>query len=526
MINRQLISTVWVVTREYAEIAEAGGVKNVACSLSEGLSKLGKSVTVFIPRYGCVSTPYSWLFSSAINVAGMNHVVDFSYCHFHGVKIVFVDSSIFREKHAVYTYTEAEARVIPGIFRGKGHLDVDVMNMIFQKAVLLYAIETDTAPDVLHCQDAHTALIPALIRNDPAISDRFSNTRLIVTIHNAGPGYRQTISGITRGVYLTGLDEPVLSKGLFNDNVEPFLLASEYGSLSTVSPWYADELTSHLYNQFTEGLSGEFEKRGVKITGITNGIDYHKYDPEDTSISLLPYAFNPREGNLQGKYDSRNTLLQLIQDFSGISNKSGIICSGTFAPSASAVYFSYHGRIASQKGLDVLAESACMILDKIPEARFIILGQGDSVLESQFVEMSMKYVGRFVFMRGYERALARLAVAVADFIVLPSMFEPCGLEDYIGQIYGTIPVAHAVGGLQKIMDGKNGYLYSSVSGNDSQVLAELLVRLAEPIILSGGIGCASVPEYLAMIRFAADNVVNACNWDSIIRDHYMSLYGE
>jgi len=523
MTGKHIINTVWLVTREYADIAEAGGVKNVACSLSEGLSKLGKSVTVFIPRYGCVSTPYSWLFSSSINVAGMNHSVDFSYCHFNGVKIVFVDCSIFREKHAVYTYTEAEARIIPGIVRGKGHLDVDVMNMIFQKAVLLYAIETDSVPDVLHCQDAHTALMPALIKNDPAISDRFSNTRLIVTIHNAGPGYRQTISGITRGVYLTGLDEPVLLKGLFNDNIEPFLLAAEYGSLSTVSPWYADELTCHLYNQFTEGLSGEFEKRGVKITGITNGIDYHKYDPEDTSVSLLPYAFNPREGNLRGKYDSRNKLLQLIQDFSGMS---GITCSGTFELSSSAVCFSYHGRIASQKGLDVLAESARMVLDRLPEARFIILGQGDSIIESQFVEMSVKYVGRFVFIRGYERALARLAVAVADFIVLPSMFEPCGLEDYIGQIYGTIPVAHAVGGLQKIIDGKNGYLYSSVSGNDAQVLAELLVSLAKPIILSGGIGCASVPEYLEMIRFAADNVVNACNWDSIIRKHYMPLYEE
>jgi len=517
------INTVWLVTREYAEIAEAGGVKNVACSLSEGLLQLGKSVTVFIPRYGCVSTPYSSLFSSSINVAGMNHTVDFSFCYFHGVKIVFIDSSIFREKHAVYTYTEAEARVIPGIVRGKGHLDVDVMNMIFQKAVLFYAVERDTVPDVLHCQDAHTALIPALIRNDPAISDRFSDTRMIVTIHNAGPGYRQTIPGITRGVYLTGLDEPVLLKGLFNDAIEPFLLAAEYGSLSTVSPWYADELTSHVYNQFTEGLSGEFERRQVKITGITNGIDFHRYNPEDISVSLLPYAFCPRNGNLQGKYDSREYFLHLIQHFSDVP---GITCSGTINPSDSAVYFSYHGRIAWQKGLDILAESARMVLDRLPEARFIILGQGDPVLESLFVEMSAIYSGRFVYIHGYERALARLAVAVSDFLVLPSLFEPCGLEDYIGQIFGTIPVAHAVGGLQKIQNGKNGYLYSSVSGNDAQVLASLLVKLAEPIVLSCGTGCASVPEYLEMIQYAAENVLNACNWDSIIQKYYLPLYTE
>lgn len=523
MTGNRLVNTVWLVTREYAEIAEAGGVKNVACSLSEGLVKLGKSVTVFIPRYGCVSTPYSSLFSTTINVAGMNHSVDFSFCNLHGVKIVFIDSLIFREKHAVYTYTEAEARVIPGIVRGKGHQDVDVMNMIFQKAVLFYAVETDTVPDVIHCQDAHTALIPAFIRNDPAISDRFSDTRMIVTIHNAGPGYRQTIPGITRGVYLTGLDVSVLSKGLFNDNLEPFLLAAEYGSLSTVSPWYADELTSHSYNQFTEGLSGEFEKRKVTITGITNGIDYHRYDPMDTSVSLLPFAFNPGTGDLQGKYDSRNRFLESIENF---TDKPGITCSGTLEPSASAVYFSYHGRIAWQKGLDVLAASARMVLEKLPEARFIILGQGDAALESLFAEMSVTFAGRFLYIHGYERALARLAVAIADFIVLPSMFEPCGLEDYIGQIFGTIPVAHAVGGLQKIMNGKNGFLYSSDSGNDAQKLADLLLDLAEPIVLSGGTGCALVSKYLEMIQFAADHVVKACNWDSIIQNHYVPLYAE
>ena len=503
------------------KLPKAGGVKNVACSLSEGLVKLGTSVTVFIPRYGCVSTPYSSLFSTSINVAGMNHSVDFSYCYLHGVKIVFIDSSIFREKHAVYTYTEAEARVIPGIVRGKGHLDVDVMNMLFQKSVLFYAIETNTVPDVLHCQDAHTALIPAFIRNDPAIADRFTGTRMIVTIHNAGPGYRQTIPGITRGVYLTGLDSSVLSKGLFNENLEPFLLAAAYGSLSTVSPWYADELTSHVYNQFTEGLSGEFEKRKVKITGITNGIDYHRYDPKDTSVSLLPHAFNPGAGDLQGKYDSRNSFFELIKD---LTDKPGMTVSGTLEPSTSAVYFSYHGRIAWQKGLDVLAASAHMVLEKLPKARFIILGQGDAALESLFAEMSVTYTGRFMYIHGYERALARLAVAVADFIVLPSMFEPCGLEDYIGQIFGTIPVAHAVGGLQKIMDGKNGFLYSSASGNDAQNLAGLLCDLAEPIIHSGGTGCASVPKYLEMIQFAADNVLKACNWDSIIQNHYLPLY--
>ena len=115
--------------------------------------------------------------------------------------------------------------------------------------------------------------------------------------------------------------------------------------------------------------------------------------------------------------------------------------------------FPIMGVLPGKKGLDVLAKSAQLVLDHVPEARFVVLGQGDPVLESNLVRMSMRYNGRFVFLGGYERSLARMAVATSDFLVLPSMFEPCGLEDYIGQIYGTIPVAHAVGGLKKIENG-------------------------------------------------------------------------
>lgn len=513
--------SIWLVTREYAGIAEAGGVKNVACSLSEGLAALGKSVTVFMPRYGCVGTESSFLFSGALEVAGETEYVSFGEYAHHGVRIVLIECERFREKRAVYVYTEEESRSVPGAARGKGHHDVDLMNMILQKAVMRFAIETGSAPDVLHCQDAHTALLPALVRNDPDSAILFSRTECVVTIHNAGPGYRQAIPSIDRAALLTGLAEGVLSKGLFNGNVEPFLLAAEYGKLTTVSPWYASELTSGRFDSFSEGLSGEFERRGTRIVGITNGIDYHRYSPADTSVSLLPFPFDPASGNLAGKYETRERFIAMIRNF---TDSPEMHCFGTIDPVGDAVYFSYHGRIAWQKGLDTFEKTARIVLDAIPEARFIILGQGDPHLESLFIRLSMRYPGRFAFIRGYERSLARMAVAVADFLVLPSVFEPCGLEDYIGQIFGTIPVAHAVGGLQKIRHGVNGFLYSSDSDNEAVVLADLLVRLARPVIESGGIGCDAVSEYRAMIRLAAETVRDSCDWNTIILDHYLPLY--
>lgn len=518
------IDSVWLVTREYAGIAEAGGVKNVACSLAEGLVRQGCVTTVFIPRYGCVVQEGDFLFSCGITVAGNSYGINFSSTVIHGVTVIFVESPVYREKCAVYTYTAAEERTIPGVVRGKGHLDVDILNMILQKAVIAYTLHTGAVPDVLHCQDAHTALLPALIRTVPDYNRLFAETAFIVTIHNAGPGYRQTIPGVPRAKILTGIPEAVLERALLNGNVEPFLLASEFAQLTTVSPWYAEELASAKYDRDTEGLSGEFERRQVTVVGITNGIDADRYDPRETDRSLLPYAFDPEAGSLAGKYRCRKEFFRRIR---AGSLGTEISCHGTIDDDPHTVYFSYHGRIAWQKGLDVLTKSAQLVLDHVPEARFVVLGQGDPVLESSLVRMSIRYNGRFVFLAGYERSLARMAVATSDFLVLPSMFEPCGLEDYIGQIYGTIPVAHAVGGLKKIEDGRNGFLYTSKnSGNDIGELSRILIDLAVEKATSDTEGVMGIPRFIEMIRYGAKNVREVCNWDTIIERQYLPLYRE
>lgn len=510
---KSTISSVWLVTREYAGIAEAGGVKNVSCSLAEGLVRAGRAVTVFIPKYGFVKQESTFLGTVDIIVGTASYQVDFSECMLHGVRVVFIGSAIFFEKRAVYTYTDADVAEIPGAARGKGHFDVNEMNMVFQKAVCHFSEQTGSVPDIIHCQDAHTAFLPALAPH--------GTTGFIVTIHNAGPGYRQSIPGLSRAAALTGLDESVLSPGLLNGFVEPFLVAAGFSTLTTVSPWYAEELRSASFNGFTEGLSGEIERKNIPILGITNGIDWSRYNPSDIAVSLLPFPFDPASGDLEGKYATRDTFISMLPH---LDETPDITCFGTIESAPDAVYYSYHGRIAWQKGLDVLEKAARVVLAHSDNARFIILGQGDPTLESLLIGMSVRYPGRFVYIRGYERSLARMAVAVSDFLVLPSAFEPCGLEDYIAQIFGTIPVAHAVGGLQKITNGKNGFLYGTHESNEPARLASLLLELAEPLANSRGKGMRSVSAYLEMIRFAARHVRDECNWDRIIRDSWIPLY--
>lgn len=518
---RSRVSSVWIVTREYAEIAEAGGVKNVATSLAEGLVRSGISVTVFIPKYGFVRKSSTYLFSGDAYAGNVRYPVEFSDCMLRGVRIVFVDCELYRSKRAVYTYTDEDLRepavTQSGAARGKGHLDVNEMNMVLQTAVCRFSLSTETAPDVLHCQDAHTALLPALWRRS-ALSRK---TGFVVTIHNAGPGYRQTIPGLDRAAALTGLDESVLSRCMLRGCVEPFLVAAQYSALTTVSPWYAEELSSAEYDEFTEGLSGEIERRGIAVIGITNGMDWSRYDPGDIRASLLPFPFDPASGNLEGKYLTRDAFLAML---GRLGETPGIERFGSIDSSSDAVYFSYHGRIAWQKGLDVLEKAARVVLAHSSAARFVVLGQGDPTLESILIGMSSRYPGRFMYIRGYERSLARMAVAISDFLVLPSSFEPCGLEDYIAQIFGTIPVAHAVGGLKKIIDGKNGFLYGAHARNDPAELASLLLELEGPIARRGGRFAASEDRFLEMIRFGAQRVRDECSWDRIIADSWLPLY--
>lgn len=527
---KRTVSSVWLVTREYAGIAEAGGVKNVATSLSEALARAGVEVTVFIPKYGFVTQESELLFSSDVPVGPAVHAVDFSACTIDGVRIVFVSCDLYRAKRAVYTYTDEDAPdAIGGSARGKGHADAHEMNMVLQKSVCRYALETGTVPDIVHCQDAHTALLPALALRGigglgaPGNSPFAGKTGFVVTIHNAGPGYRQSIPGLLRAEALTGLDGAVLSRGMLGGSVEPFLVAADFSTLTTVSPWYAEELRSSAYDGFTDGLSGEFGRRNVPIVGITNGIDRSRYDPSDTGSSLLPFPFNPVSGDLAGKYATRDAFLAAQES---LDVTPGITRFGTIEDADDAVWFSYHGRIAWQKGIDVLEKTARAVLANSHTARFVVLGQGDPTLESLLISMSGRYAGRFMYVRGYERSLARMAVAISDFIVLPSAFEPCGLEDYIAQVFGTIPVAHAVGGLRKIIDGKNGFLYGTHESNDPAELASRLLELEAPIARSRGRGAGSVPDYLGMIRFAAERVRDECDWDRIVADSWLPLYAK
>ena len=293
------------------------------------------------------------------------------------------------------------------------------------------------------------------------------------------------------------------------------------GSEPPSSPWYAEELMNP-EDTNTDGLSKLFASRKIKIKGITNGIDYEKYNPENTAVSMLPFPFSPEKNIFVGKYKSRELFIEYYSkgdpNFrikkSIRSITSGIDQFGFIDGKQDCVYFSYHGRIVHQKGIDIWTEAIPNTLEKCPYARFIITGQGDPELENKQIALTEQFPGKVLFLRGYEKPLARLCVAASDFIVLPSFFEPCGLEDFIASIYGTIPVAHGTGGLKKIKDGETGFLFSP---NTPDMLSARLVSLAQKKHEDSS-------AFDKMIVYTAQYVHAIYSWKHVVQNEYIPLY--
>lgn len=514
------------VAREYAGLAEAGGVKNVVCSLCEGLLQLGHDVQLFIPLYGCSDLNNVFNYEeiqnskSTILVNNKEYEISFAKGILNDINIVFLVSSVFQEKMGVYTYTKEEESTNPLFVRGHGHLDGLEIEILFQKSLILYLTKYNYLPNVIHCHDATTAFIPALANTEENINF-FSKVNFLVTIHNAGPAYHHEINDIYKAQKYTNLPLDILKLGQVGNAIEPYFLASFYGKLTTVSPWYAEEILDP-NNENTQGLSKVFYSNNVKIYGITNGIDFEKYNPNDVEKSCLPYAYNPENLDLEGKYQCRNGFFNFFNELS-LSNKKnknelhlqGLEQFGYLDPlSENTVVFSYHGRMVHQKGLDILSKSIQLTIEKNHNVRFIITGQGNKNLEEEQIKIAHDYKGKVLYIRGYNKTLARLCVAVSDYIVLPSFFEPCGLEDFIASILGTIPLANKTGGLQKILDNKTGFLYNN---NTPEELSNNCLKLID-------FKNNHYEDFLTMIKNACMYVHTKYNWINVINKHYIPLY--
>jgi starch synthase len=502
--------SVWHVSREYAGVAEAGGVKDAVRGLAEAQARAGMAVTVVLPRYGFArdrvpveADPVVEFVARLPDLDTWTRLVEEPVAVRRDargpVRLLLVDAPRIAEKRDVYTWTAADERENPHKRRGTGHWDAHHVNLLLQRTALEAAAADP--PDVIHCHDGHAAFLPAIAREDPRFSAPLGRCRLVVTIHNAGEGYHQEIWDPRVAGLLTGLGPGAIAASVLGGKADPFLLAGGYAAVNTVSEAYAAEILAERDAEVAGGLGRAYRERGVALAGITNGVDADAWDPRYPERTGLPAAFDPGSGDLAGKRSCRAALVARVGPRAAAADPGSPL-------------FAFVGRLTAQKGVDVLQAAARMLARDGDCPPFVVLGTGDVRSEGMLQALARDLGDRLAFVAAYDPVLADLVYAAADFVVVPSAWEPCGLTDFHGQAVGAVPLVHAVGGLRKVRDGETGYAYGS---QDPATLAAAIRR------------CAAVhrdrPADLdAIRRRASRELFERHTWDRVHREGYLPLY--
>ena len=514
------IKNIWMLTREYDGVAGAGGVKDVSRQLAEALVRLKKSVTVILPCYGFIDPKglgfarLSLSFDVDMNYTAEDRreTVSLWKKTLHGVVIYLVDAERYREKQSIYTYTAEDEARNPYQVRGSGHFDYFAMNVLLQKAALDLMIILGLKPDIIHCQDGHTAILPAMLREgNGAYRHYFSATAALVTIHNAGLGHHQEVRDLPFARAICGLPYTLIHNNLLAGAFDPFLAASTFAVLNTVSENYARELRETDDDALTGWLGHRLMTRGIRLEGITNGFNHEDFDTSLPENLGLPAPYNPAAGDLAGKKICRQSLLRTLAR----QSPKGLKCFGSLADDPGVPLFTLIGRLTPQKGVDILLPVLETMLRSNNDFQVLMLGSGTKESEQDLAGLAEKKEndGRLCLLIGYDSLLANRIYAAGDFFLIPSKYEPCGLTDYIAQLAGNLPIVHHVGGLVKVKDGVTGFAFTDYS--PEALMAAMLRALS--------VFKESPEKIVTMQKAAAKQVREKYTWDRVVH-RYLALY--
>ena len=423
-----------IVSSEIVPFAKTGGLADVAGALGKYLALDGCDVRLFTPMYDVTNREASEF-----------HPVDF----LENIEIDFGGDPIsFSAEVATLPDTDVDVYFIdsPGLYnRGKIYTDDGDEYLRFAllcRAALESCQHMGWSPDVIHCNDWQSALIPLYLRTLYGWDRLFEDTRTVLTIHNLayqGAFRGSVVDHLGFADHRSFLHQEDLRSGLFNYLKHGIMYAD---AISTVSETYAREIRTPEYG---EGLDGMLRRREDALFGIVNGVDYHEWNPEDDP--LIPYHYGP--DNPAGKEKNKKHLLERLEL--------------PYAPDVPV--FGIVSRLVSQKGFDLFYTIMDPFLRYV-DLRLCILGNGAEEYERFFQSLNDRYPEKVSFYRGYSNELAHLIEAGSDIFLMPSRYEPCGLNQIYSLKYGTIPIVRKTGGLADTVEhfdpqtGRgNGFLF-------------------------------------------------------------------
>ena len=416
--NMNAMLQVLHISAECYPAAKTGGLGDVVGSLPKYMTRAGVLTGAILPKYGT-----SWIrgrewitvFSGAVRVHDW-------HCPFQiqqekgdtlGYPLFVVDAPDLFSSQEIYGVGDEVERAL-----------------VFQQAVIKWIQSFPEKPKVLHCHDHHTALIPWMINHCPEYSD-LHWMPTVFTIHNGQ--YQGAFSWSHNGKKLPYFNQSGREIIDYNGVINPMASAIKQAwAVTTVSNSYLQEL-----HENSLGLEPLFNKEWKKQSGIINGIDAQVWNPK--TDPMLPVKLTDNVG--QFKWENKKELLS------------------NFQLNADLPLFAFIGRLVGEKGADLLPEVLRRYIHSGGRMAFLMLGSGDSHTENEFKQLKYQYPGLIDCYIGYNESLSHLIYAGADFLIMPSRVEPCGLNQLYSMRYGTIPIVHAVGGLKDTvsdLDNPNG----------------------------------------------------------------------
>lgn len=407
---------------EAVPFAKTGGLADVTSALPKALQQAGHDVTVVLPYYPrqiakgpAAELPFSEL-GSTIDVPIRSEIVTGRLLESRlpgsEVRVILVDCAEYFDREGLY------------VSNGRDYIDNCERFVFFSRAVVQTAKELNLRPEILHTNDWQTGLVPALLQIEERGKPPLGQTASVFTIHNLA--FHGTFWHFD--MPLTGLDwkyfnyQQMEFHGKLNLLKTGIVFADQ---ITTVSPSYAQEIQTP---DFGCGLDGVLASRRPDLTGILNGIDPEVWNPE-TDPALPAHYDRETWRKPEGKPACKNALQKDFQ----------------LPERADVPLFGMISRMTEQKGFDLLRDRMHEFLKR--DAQFCFLGTGEPQIEIWLKDLAEKHPDRVAARIGFDEALAHRIEAGADAYLMPSRFEPCGLNQMYSLRYGTIPVVHAIGGL-------------------------------------------------------------------------------
>jgi starch synthase len=422
------------ISPEGLPFSKTGGLADVVEGLPKALVELGHEVAVVLPRYRGTKPAKILVPSFTVPMGDRLRfpaIADGTVIS--GVRYYFVDDADYFDRDKLYG-TEA------GDYPDNGERFAE-----FSRAAIEVAKHV-LRPEVIHCHDWQAGLVPVILRSQHAGDPLLRNVPVVLTVHNLGYHGMFPRDILAR----TGLPESLFHVEALEfygkvNYLKGGLMYADY--LTTVSRKYAQEIQT---TEYGHGLEGVLRARADRLVGILNGVDYAAWSPATDKLIAANYSAE----DLSGKRACKKDLLERF----------GLPSANLDRPVVGIV-----SRFAAQKGFDLIAEAA---EDLLAEELFIVaLGTGDSEYEQLFRALAERYPQKFAARIAYDNALAHKIEAGADIFLMPSRYEPCGLNQIYSLAYGTVPVVRATGGLDDTIQHFNpatgkgtGFKFSEYSG--------------------------------------------------------------